>query len=311
MQTNTTTKTMKSNIQGILPVLNTPFDVNDEIDRDSLERQINWAFELGCDGVCSAMVSEILRLTSEERVLLNRLIVEMTAGRGVVVASVGAESTKQAVYFSETAVDAGCDAIMAIPPVITRVSLTALQDYFSTLADAVPVPLIVQDASSYVGAAIPTDFYVRLLDKYGPQKILFKPEGAPIGPNLSDLRDASGGRASMFDGSGGILLVDGFRRGVVGTMPGTDLLDGIVALWNALKAGDDAAAYRIYFPICAIVALQLQAGLDGFLAIEKHILVKRGLFTTNRRREPNAWTLDTETQNEVDRLLEMLTQAIS
>lgn len=307
----TPTQNMKSDIEGILPVLNTPFDVNDEIDRDSLQRQIDWVFELGCHGVCSAMVSEILRLTVTERVDLNRLIVEMAAGRGAVIASVGAESSKQAVYFATSAVAAGCDAVMAIPPVTTRLPLAALEEYFSTLADAVPVPLIVQDASSYVGAAIPTDFYVRLLDKYGPQKILFKPEGAPIGPNLSDLRDASGGRAKMFDGSGGILLMDAFRRGIVGTMPGTDLLDGIVALWNALQAGDDAKAYRIYFPICAIVALQLQAGLDGFLAIEKYILVKRGLFTTDRRREPNAWTLDRETQQEVDRLLEMLAQSIS
>lgn len=302
---------MKSKIEGILPVLNTPFDVNDEMDHDSLARQIDWVFELGCDGVCSAMVSEILRLTVTERVSLNRLIVEMVAGRGAVIASVGAESSKQAVYFATAAVAAGCDAIMAIPPVTTRLPLTALHEYFSTLADAVPVPLIVQDASSYVGAAIPTDFYVGLLDKYGPEKILFKPEAAPIGPNLSKLRDASGGRARMFDGSGGILLMDAFRRGIVGTMPGTDLLDGIVALWNSLKAGDDVRAYRIYFPICAIVALQLQAGLDGFLAIEKYILVQRGLFTTDRRREPNAWTLDIETQQEVDRLLELLTEAIT
>ncbi len=298
-------------IEGVLPILHTPFDVDDEIDRDSLAREIDWAFEQGSNGVCSAMVSEILRLTSEERIELNRLNVELTADRGDVVASVGAESTKQAVYFATEAVDAGCNAIMAIPPISTALPLKAIHDYFSTLANAVPVPLIVQDASSYVGASIPTDFYVRLLDEFGPQKIMFKPEGAPIGPNISDLRDASDGRARMFDGSGGILLVDAFRRGVIGTMPGVDLLDGIVALWDALKNDDGAKAYRIYFPICALVALQLQAGLDGFLAIEKYILVKRGLFTTDRRREPNAWSLDPETQNEVDRLLAMLAEALT
>ena len=301
---------MTSNIEGILPILHTPFDANDEIDRDGLQREIDWAFEQGVNGVCSAMVSELLRLTSEERIELNRLIVEMTAGRGVVVSSVGAESTKQAVRFARAAVDAGCSAIMAIPPISTALPLQALHDYFSALAEAVPVPLIVQDASSYVGASIPTDFYVRLLNEYGPQRILFKPEGAPIGPNISDLRDASDGRARMLDGSGGILLIDAFRRGVIGTMPGIDLLDGIAALWGALKNNDDRAAYRIYFPICALVALQLQAGLDGFLAIEKYILVKRGLFTTDRRREPNSWSLDPETQNEVDRLLSMLTDAL-
>ena len=171
---------------------------------------------------------------------------------------------------------------------------------------AVDVPLIVQDASSYVGASIPTGFYVELLDEFGPNKVLFKPEGAPIGPNISDLRDASGGRARMFDGSGGILLIDAFRRGIAGTMPGVDLLDGITAIWAAMLNKDDETAYRIYFPICAIVALQLQAGLDGFLAIEKYILVKRGIFDSDRRRSPNSWNLDKETQQEVDRLLEML-----
>lgn len=302
---------MTSDIEGILPILHTPFDTNDEIDRDSLQREIDWAFEQGVNGVCSAMVSEILRLTSKERIKLNSLIVEMTAGRGIVVASVGAESTKQAVGFAKASVDAGCSAIMAIPPISTVLPLTALHDYFSTLADSVSVPLIVQDASSYVGAAIPTAFYVRLLDEFGAEKILFKPEGEPIGPNISDLRDASDGRACMFDGSGGLLLIDAFRRGVVGTMPGVDLLDGIAALWNALKNNDETKAYRLYFPICALVALQLQAGLDGFLAIEKYILVKRGLFTTDRRREPNSWSLDPETQSEVDRLLAMLTDELA
>jgi len=108
-----------------------------------------------------------------------------------------------------------------------------------------------------------------------------------------------------------MLLIDAYRRGVIGTMPGIDLLDGIAALWGALKNNDHAKAYSVYFPICALVALQLQAGLDGFLAIEKYILVKRGLFTTDRRREPNSWTLDSETQSEVDRLLTMLADALA
>lgn len=297
---------MSQNIAGVLPILHTPFFDNDEIDIDSLQLEIDWAFDLGVQGVCSAMVSEILRLTSSERNELNRHIVEITADRGVVVASVGAESTKQAVEFARSTEASGCGAIMAIPPISTALPEDALWQYFASLAKAVAVPLIVQDASSYVGASIPTSFYVRLLDEFGPEKILFKPEGAPVGPNISDLRIASDGRAKMFDGSGGSLLIDAFRRGVIGTMPGVDLLDGIVAVWNALQSGDEAAAYRIYFPICALVALELQAGLDGFLAIEKYLMVKRGLFATDHRRTPNSWSLDPETQHEVDRLFEML-----
>ena len=118
-------------------------------------------------------------------------------------------------------------------------------------------------------------------------------------------------RARVFDGSGGILLIDAYRRGIVGTMPGVDLLDGIVVLWKSLRRGDDETAYRVYFPIAAIIALQLQAGLDGFLAIEKYLLVRRGIFPSDRRCRPNAWELDAETAAEVDRLFDRFMDAIA
>ena len=126
-------------INGILPILHTPFDSNDQIDQTSLQREIDWAFEQGVRGVCCAMVSEILRLTSQERFDLNRMVVEMTGGRGVVVASVGAESTKQAIEYANQSVADGCNAIMAIPPISTALPLDALYDYFSTLAKSVTV----------------------------------------------------------------------------------------------------------------------------------------------------------------------------
>ncbi|QDV16868.1 L-2-keto-3-deoxyarabonate dehydratase [Gimesia panareensis] len=298
-------------IRGVLPVLHTPLQADETIDRDALAREIDWCFEIGADGVCGAMVSEVLRLTYAERLELTRLMSEMTDGRGVVIASVGAESTRQALVYARQAEEEGCDVVMAIPPVTTAIPEAALWEYFSTIARECALPLIVQDASSYVGNAISIDFYRRLLDEFGAEKIRFKPEASPIGPNLSALRDATEGRALIYDGSGGILLVDAYRRGITGTMPGVDLLDGIITLWNALRAGDERAIYRISFPICALVALQLQAGLDGFLAIEKYLLVKRGIFTSEQRCTPHAWALDEETRAEVDRLFDLLMQALA
>jgi len=297
-------------IRGVLPVLHTPFSSDDRIDYGVLQREIDWCFEAGASGVCSAMVTEVLRLTITERNELTKAIVDMTDGRGDVIASIGAESTNQALELAKVAQSAGCGAIMAIPPISSSLPDESLLGYFGDLADAVDLPLIVQDASGYVGQALNTTFYVRLLESYGEAKILFKPEASPIGPSLSALRDATNGRARVYEGSGGLLLVDSFRRGIAGTMPGVDLLDGVVALWNALEGGDEEKIYQLYFPICAIVALEMQAGLDGFLAIEKYIMVKRGIFENDHRREPNTWTLDAETQAEVDRLLDRLEKAL-
>lgn len=298
-------------LSGVLPVVHTPFCDDDSIDDESLARQIDWAFEQGANGFGTGMVSELLRLTADERIELTHKLGALNRGRGVFFAGIGAESTRQALLYGREAQQAGADAVMAIPPTTTALPDDQLLKYFATLAEELEIPLIVQDASSYVGQQIPLRLCVELLDRFGEEKILFKPEAAPLGPNLSALRDATGGRAVIFEGSGGVALIDSYRRGVRGTMPGMEFLPGIVAIWNALKQGDEQTVYRIYFPICALVTLQLQAGLDGFLAIEKYVLQRRGLFATDRRREPFGWSLDEETRAEVDRLLEKLDRELS
>lgn len=296
---------LSKKIEGVMPIVHTPFTEDDQIDVSSLHRELSWALERGISGYCTGMVSELLRLSDNERNLLHREIGSVDRGDRVFIAGVGAESTGQACAFAESAVGFGADAVMVIPPVTARTSYSQLHDYFSSITKHVDVPIIIQDASSYVGQEIPMSLNAELLDTFGEDKIMFKPEAAPLGPKLSELRDLTGGRARIFEGSGGISVIDSFRRGISGTMPGMEFLDAVIAVWSALKRSDDEAAYRSYLPLCALVALQLQAGLDGFLAIEKHIMHQRGLFTTDIRRRPYAFELDDETRTEVDRLMKL------
>lgn len=298
--------TTDERLHGVLPVLQTPFTPDRQIDAAVLQREVDWAFNTGADGVVVAMVSEILRLSKRSRCELASLVCQATQGRGFTVISVGAESAVEAVEFAKQAETLGASAVMAIPPVVNTLGRVAAGDYFAKIANSVSIPLVVQDASSYVGAPIDLSVYLSLLEQFGTERIFFKPEASPLGPNLSKLRDATHGTARIFEGSGGINLVDCHRRGIVGTMPGMDLLDGIVALWDALEAGDGERIYQLSLPISALVALELQAGLDGFLAIEKHLLVKRGIFNNTIQLPPVSWELDPETRLEVDRLFARL-----
>ena len=90
----------------------------------------------------------------------------------------------------------------------------------------------------------------------------------------------------------------------MGTMPGADLIEGIVALYKALVAGDEPRIYQLSLPISSLVSLQ--TGLDGFLAVEKYLLNKQGVFTNTVVRGPVGFRLDAETQREVDRLFELI-----
>src|SRR5258706_8890040 len=126
---------MPKRLHGVLPIVHTPFLDSGEIDVATLQREIDWAFAQGIHGLGTGMVSELLKLTAAERQLLAEKIVEFTASRGPVFMGVGAESARQALEYAPIAERSGCDAIMATPPITSRVNEFGLIAYFRTLAD--------------------------------------------------------------------------------------------------------------------------------------------------------------------------------
>ena len=147
-------------------------------------------------------------------------------------------------------------------------------DYFCRLIESVQIPIIVQDASGYVGQPMSIRFQVDLLAQFGNDRVWFKPEASPIGLRLSQLRDATSGSAIVFEGSGGMALVDSYQRGIAGTIPGADLISAIVPLWQALCRGDLETASRIHGPLSSLISMQ--TSLDAFLAVEKALIGSAG-----------------------------------
>jgi len=296
----------KAELRGVLPVLQTPFTHDDAVDEATLKGEIDWVLDCGADGVTLAMVSEVLRLDHSERRELAERVCAMTAGRGTVVVSVGAESTAVAVRLARHAEEVGADAVMAIPPLSVHVEGAALEEYYDAIVAEVTVPVVIQDASSYVGGAIPIDAMAGLQARHG-DRVYFKPEAQPLGPRLSALLEATGGGARAFDGSGGVALIDTYRRGIVGSMPGADLGWAIVAMWDALGRGDYEFAYRISLPLSALLAMQ--TSLSSYVVIEKYLLVRQGVLSDGRCRRPLDFTLDKAIKVQADTLLGMLEAA--
>lgn len=297
----------KHPLRGVLPVFQTPWLEDETLDLETLEREIAWLYDCGANGIVMAMVSETLRLDTEEREQLAVAACRFGKERGVVVISVGAESSKVAERYARHAETVGADAVMAIPPVSIGIGESELLTYYTRIIEAIRIPVIVQDASGYVGKPMPIALQARLLDEFGPERVQYKPEASPIGPKLSELRDATKGRARVFEGTGGIALVDSFKRGVVGTMPGADLIRGLVPLWQALEAGDAEKADRIHGPLSALISMQ--TSLDGFLAVEKHLLKRQGIFINTLVRGPVGFKLDAETTREVERQFDRMIAA--
>ncbi len=292
----------------ILPVFQTPFHDDESVDFDTLGRELHWLLDEGADGVVMAMVSETLRLASDERDAVCEFVCKTIGKRGVTVISVGAESSFVAERHARHAEKCGATMLMAIPPVAVVLDEDAIADYYRRLVRAVRIPVIVQDASGYVGRAMSIEVQVRLMEEFGPERVQFKPEAPPLAERLGRLRAASGHRAKCYEGSGGVALIETFPHGLAGTMPGADLIRGIVPLWRALERGDARTAEAIHAPLAKLI--ELQKTLDAYLAVEKHLLVRQGILKNTVVRGPVGWRMSDDIRATVDRLFDELIKAI-
>jgi dihydrodipicolinate synthase/N-acetylneuraminate lyase len=296
-------------ILGVLPVLQTPFGDRGELDLDVLAREIDWVLDQGVAGVTTGMVSELLRLTESERTVLTEVVTSVAKRRGAIsVISCGSESTRTSVAMAKHAAQAGADAVMVNPPLTAALDAGELVKHFSAIVEAIDIPMVVQDASGYVGQPLSLNLQLSLLDRYSDQ-IYFKPEASPIGQRLSRLRDLTDGRARILEGTGGAALLDSYRRGIVGTMPGSEVCWAVQRLWSSLEADDWSMAYRLSGILNAMIGMQ--TSLDAFVAVEKHLLVRQGVFTSAAVRTPSAFWLDAETGAEIDRLFDLLVEAVA
>lgn len=107
---------MHMKIQGIIPVMLTPFDECGNIDWDSQKRLIEWYLKQGCQSlfaVCQS--SEMLQLDLSEREQLARFTVEVVDGRVPVIASghVGETLAEQITELTQMA-STGIDCVVFV-----------------------------------------------------------------------------------------------------------------------------------------------------------------------------------------------------
>jgi len=296
-------------LAGVFNVISTPLDNSDEIDQKILKQEIDWLIKCGSNGAVLAMVSEVLRFSASERRKQWQLSLEYLSARIPLVVSVGAESAAIAVGLAKDAQKDGATAVMATPPSAFVASANEVKNYYQRIIEAVDITVIVQDASNYLGAPIKLDTYVELIDKYGDERVQFKPEAKPVKDRLEQLNKISNNRARVFEGQGGIDLLDTHPLGVKGTMPGAEVPWAIVGLWKALENKDLSTAQAIHTPLAKLISYQTT--LDAYVAVEKYLLVKQGVFINTNQRGPVGFKLDQDIKNKIDLAYGELAAAIT
>jgi 4-hydroxy-tetrahydrodipicolinate synthase len=142
----------------------TPFK-NGRIDEAALKQLIDDQFAGGVTGVVPCgTTGESPTLDYEEHEHVVKLTVEFTAGRGVVMAGTGSNSTREAVQMTEEAEAAGATAILQVAPYYNKPTPEGLFQHFKAIAQATKLPIMLYSIPGRSGIEIGVDVVARLVE---------------------------------------------------------------------------------------------------------------------------------------------------
>jgi 4-hydroxy-2-oxoglutarate aldolase len=144
---------MTLRLQGILGPVTTPFATNGELDRAGFERNIRAHLSSGLSGVVVAgSTGEAPLLDSVERETLVEWARAVVPGDRLLIAGVGAESTRTTLQLTERAAQRGADAVLVIAPHYFGGAMTddALRAHYLRIADASRVPVLLYNNPKYM-----------------------------------------------------------------------------------------------------------------------------------------------------------------
>jgi dihydrodipicolinate synthase/N-acetylneuraminate lyase len=190
---------------------------------------------------------------------------------------VAATSTQGARRFATAAREAGADAVIAMPPYVTKFGQDDVLRYFEAISDAAQLPVFVQNAGV---AAMNVPTLLKLLREV-EHVCYVKEEVAPAHHNIARLVEAKEPKLrGVFGGGGGQNLIDELRRGGSGNMPAaqyTDVLQRVFLLW---EQGKEAEARELHMRLMPAMNRERLAGV----ASAKQALVRRGVIKSARTR---------------------------
>jgi dihydrodipicolinate synthase/N-acetylneuraminate lyase len=240
----------------------------------------------GVDGICIlANYSEQFLLTDAERDTLLDACLKHVAGRKPVIVTCSHYSTRIAVERARRAEAAGAKMLMLMPPyhgATLRADEQGVLEQFARIAEAVSIPLMVQDAP-LSGVTLSVPFLARLAREV-PQVSYFKIEVPGAAAKLRALIAAGGDAiAGPFDGEESITLMADLEAGATGTMPSAllpDLIGPVVRDCLSGRRKEAAAGYARILPL--INYENRQCGLRA----TKTVMMEGGVIKSDAVRHP-------------------------
>lgn len=269
-------------LQGVLPILPTPFTSNGAVDEGSMRRLIDFELEVGAHGVSVlGFMGEAHRLAGFERKQVVAASVEQAAGAFPVWVGVLAFGAAGAIEQAREAQALGAAGAFVAPPPIQNDQ--AIFDYYASVAEAVEIPLAIHDFPESFKTVLSAQLIARMGNEIEGVRYI-KLEDYPVLEKMSRIQEHAPDAIGIFGGLGGMYFLEELERGSRGIMTGLAWPEVLVGVYNAFRSGDVGGAAAIFDRYVPLIRYEFQPKIG--LAYRKHVYHERGIIDTTFIRPP-------------------------
>jgi|SRR5579863_5055179 len=290
-------------LHGVVPVMMLPLHEDESIDEATFRRQVDFAIEGGAAAVCApGFATEFYKLSDAERYRVATILVEQTAGRVPAFVSTGCGSAHATIEFSQYAESIGADGLMVVAPKWCALGVKEQTVFYEAVCRSVKIPVMLQDAD-FTGGGLPAKLFVDLAERC-PNFLFAKLEIVLPGAKCAEIIRLSGGKLQVLYGLAGVALLDGLAHGATGVMPGPAFVEvyaRIFQLWDSGRRDEAGALFHRTMPYLVFALQHVEIAIE----IEKRVMVRRGIFPSDRRREPTLH-LDEAYQRQMNDLADLV-----
>lgn len=290
---------MAGKISGIFNILATPFHADYTLDSASLKNLVRFQIDKGAHGLTIlGVMGEAAKLTVAERQAVMDTVIETVNGTIPVVVGTSHSEIKTCIALSAAAFAAGADGVMIAPPRMEDKSDAAILALYSTIAETIAGPVVVQDFPPINDVIMSPDLLAQIANAI-PNAAYLKLEDPPLMQKIAAIRQRTD-KFEIFGGLGGMFLLEELQRGASGTMTGFAFTEILVAVFDAFNAGRIAAAQALFDRYLPLIRYENQPQIN--LTIRKALLQRRGAIAHSTPRPPFQ-AIDAGSHQEIDWLL--------
>jgi 4-hydroxy-tetrahydrodipicolinate synthase len=260
---------------GIYPMLYAFWDGDGRLDRDAMQRQVDYCVAAGAHGLAVlGLVSEGHKMVTRERLSLVEMVARILDGRLPYAVTVCEADEPGQLAFGHAAIEAGASWLILQPPAHPGMGEAELVAFFGLVADALDVPIAVQNNPVNLSVSLSPDALVGLHRNH-PNIGLLKGEGFSV--EIAQVIEQTGGTLRVFGGHGGIEFPGLLRSGGAGLIPAPDFLMPQIKIYQLWRTGAPEAiaeAERIHRAILPAVVF-MSRSVPGMLCYGKRLLASQ------------------------------------